>query len=114
LTVLIDYPPTEAALACLVSKNGSLVAERFEIYHQGVELANGYHECTNGEELRARFEKENGQRKTRGQDPYILDETFLKAVTTIPDCCGVSVGFDRAFMLQQKATTLADVIPWGR
>ncbi len=62
LTALIDFPSEEAALACLVEKNGEAVAERFEIYCQGVELCNGYHELSDGEELRRRFEEKNRER----------------------------------------------------
>ena len=111
LTFLCDYPPYEAALACLTEKNGETVAERFEIYHKGVELANGYHELSNGKTLRDRFEKENQAREKRNQEPYLLDEEFLSSLNgDFPPCCGVSVGFDRAFMLQQNAKTLKEVI----
>lgn len=107
LTVLIDYPPNEAALACVVEKNGEKVAERFEIYYQGVELANGYHETSDAQELRSRFNLENELRKSRGQKTYLLDEEFLSAIEKgLPDCCGVSVGFDRVFMLSQKASQI--------
>ena len=109
LTVLIDYPPEEAALACVVEKKGKLVAERFEIYYQGVELTNGYHELSDADELRCRFDEENRQRQLRGEEPYLLDEEFLASVERLPDCCGVSVGFDRALMLQQKKPSLHDV-----
>lgn len=111
LTVLIHYPPNEAALACVVEKDGEKVAERFEIYYQGVELANGYHETSNASELKRRFMLENEARKTRGLETYLLDEEFLAAMEKgMPDCCGVSVGFDRAFMLSQKASQLSTVI----
>ncbi len=113
LTVLTDYPPDEAALACLIEKKGQLVAERFEIYHQGVELANGYHESTNAVELRNRFNLENAARKQRNLNTYLLDEEFLSAMEKgLPDCCGVSVGFDRILMLSQKATQLNQVITY--
>lgn len=112
LTILTDYPPYEAALACVKEKDGEFVAERFEIYHKGVELANGYHELSNAEELKNRFEKENRMRLSRNEQPYILDEIFLAAMRKgIPDCCGVSVGFDRALMLQEKKESLSEIIP---
>lgn len=111
LTVLIDYPPNEAALACTIEKQGELVAERFEIYHKGVELANGYHESSNAQELKKRFMLENDARAKRGQETYLLDEEFLSAMKKgLPDCCGVSVGFDRAFMLSQNASRLSEVV----
>jgi lysyl-tRNA synthetase class 2 len=113
LTILTDYPPYEAALACVVEKKGEWVAERFEIYHKGVELANGYHELSDAEELQNRFEKENKMRLLRGDFPYELDEAFLASMRKgIPDCCGVSVGFDRALMLQEKKESLFDILPF--
>lgn len=109
LTVLTDYPPHEAALACVTQKPEGLVAERFEIYSQGVELANGYHELANEAELRRRFEHLN----TKRDAPYPIDESFLDSLCRLPDCCGVSVGFDRVLMLQEKAQELAQVIPFA-
>lgn len=114
LTILTDYPPSQAALACLTEKQGELVAERFEIYHRGVELSNGYHELSNPEELKRRFTLENQARKKRGQEPYLLDENFLNAMEKgIPDCCGVSVGFDRALMLQNQVDRLSHILPFS-
>ncbi|HSX13702.1 MAG TPA: amino acid--tRNA ligase-related protein [Chlamydiales bacterium] len=114
LTVLTDYPPNEAALACVIEKEGHLVAERFEIYHQGVELANGYHESSNALELKNRFVLENEERKRRNLETYLLDEEFLSAMEKgLPDCCGVSVGFDRTFMLSQKATRLSQILAYS-
>ena len=111
LTVLTDYPPSEAALAAVVEKKGERVAERFEIYYQGVELTNGYHELSDDATLRERFEEENALRASKGQKPYALDEPFLSAMQQgLPPCCGVSVGFDRALMLRHKAPSLQDVL----
>ena len=108
LTVLTDYPPHEAALACVVEKNGELVAERYEIYHEGVELCNGYHELNDAEELRRRFAENNKTRKT----PYPLDEQFLLSLKTLPDCCGVALGFDRALTLRHRLKSIGPVIPF--
>jgi len=113
LTVLIDYPPQEAALACVVKKNEEIVAERFEIYYQGVELSNGYHELSDDKELRCRFELENKMRELRNQEPYSLDEEFLTSIKDLPDCCGVSVGFDRALMLRCKSPSLRHILPFS-
>jgi elongation factor P--(R)-beta-lysine ligase len=114
LTVFTDYPPHEAALAQVVHKKGENVAERFEIYHEGVELANGYHELAEASELRRRFEEENEIRRAQMKEPYALDEAFLQAMGSgFPECCGVSVGFDRALMLRRKAKSLFEILPFA-
>lgn len=114
ITALTDYPPHEAALACVVEKGGEPVAERFELYFEGVELANGYRELSNARILRQRFEEENRARLARGQESYLLDEAFLEAMEKgLPDCCGVAVGFDRALMLRSQTHSLAEVLPFG-
>lgn len=114
LTILTDYPPYEAALACVIEKNGEEVAERFEIYHEGIELTNGYHELGNADELRKRFNEENRARASAGKEIYALDEAFLSSLQSgFPECCGVSVGFDRALMLRRKAPALNKVLPFA-
>ncbi|MBI3429999.1 MAG: EF-P lysine aminoacylase GenX [Actinobacteria bacterium] len=112
LTLLTDYPPSEAALACTTIRNQELVAERFEIYYQGVELANGYHELVDPIELRRRFHEDNEQRAAIGKEAYPLDEAFLSALPQMPDCCGVSVGFDRALMLRNQKRSLSEILPF--
>ena len=114
LTALTHYPPSEAALACVVEQNGEQVAERFEIYSDGLELANGYHELADADELRRRFTEENATRQAAGKPAYALDEPFLQALAgDFPDCCGVSVGFDRLMLLRHKAKALAEVLPFA-
>lgn len=113
LTVLTDFPPHEAALACVTIKNGEPVAERYEIYHEGIELTNGYHELSDAVELRARFTKINQARIAEGKEPYKLDEKFLASLENLPDCCGVALGFDRALMLKHKLKTIHSVIPYS-
>lgn len=116
LTALIDYPPDEAALACVVEKDGKIWAERFEIYHEGIELANGYHELADAFELRRRFQMINKQRLLENKFPYELDETFLTSLQNLPDCSGVALGFDRAMMLRHKTSSIKQVLPfaWDR
>lgn len=109
LTVLTDYPLQQAALACVKEKNQELVAERYEIYYQGVELANGYHELSDADELRRRFHTINLTRS----EPYAIDEKFLSALHHLPDCCGVALGFDRALMLKHKLKSIKQVIPFA-
>jgi lysyl-tRNA synthetase class 2 len=113
ITLLAFYPSTQAALACIVQNGDEAVAERFEIYVDGVELANGYHELGDSSEQRERFHQANQQRIEHGKDSLPIDEFFLKALKNgIPDCCGVAVGVDRLMMLRHQTTTLSSVIPF--
>ncbi len=115
LTILHDYPPSQAALAQVVTRGAHDVAERFEIYFEGVELCNGYHELSCAKEQRRRFEEANLHRELQGALPYPLDEDFLAALKEgLPDCCGVSVGFDRLMLLRQNCERLQDVLPYPR
>ncbi len=113
LKVLAYYPSTQAALAQTYEQEGALVAERFEVYYRGVELANGYHELTDPIEQRKRFVEANQGRLSLGKETLPLDESFLQALEKgIPDCCGVAVGFDRLMMLRHGAEKLAVVVPF--
>ena len=111
-TVIQDYPIDQAALAQTVQKGVHEVALRFEVYHQGVELANGYHELTDAIALKQRFDRLNRERIQSGKDPYPIDAPFLEAMKTMPDCCGVALGFDRAFMLKHKLSSIQKAIPF--
>jgi lysyl-tRNA synthetase class 2 len=76
------------------------VAERFECFVSGIELANGYHELSDAREQRARLDAAAAQRAARGLPPLALDERFLAAlVHGLPECAGVALGFDRVVML---------------
>ncbi len=114
LCILKEYPASQAALAQTLFKNGDHIAERFEIYYNGMELANGFHELTDPIEQRQRFIEDNRERARRGKPLLPLDENFLAALETgLPDCCGVAVGFDRLLMLQQKKTSINEVLPFS-
>jgi lysyl-tRNA synthetase class 2 len=114
LCVLAYYPATQAALARKRWHGNEQVAERFEVYYQGVELANGYHELTNAHEQRHRFDESNALRLQLGKEPLPPDEKFLQALEKgIPDCCGVAVGFDRLLMIRQNQKSIAQVLSWG-
>ena len=114
LTILCEYPPSQAALARVIERDGTMVSERFEIYLSGVELSNGYHELSDAKEQRRRFEEENINRQALGKEPYAIDEAFLAALDLgLPDCCGVSVGFDRLMLLRHKAKSLSDIMPFA-
>jgi elongation factor P--(R)-beta-lysine ligase len=114
LCVLAYYPASQAALARKRLHGSELVAERFEVYYQGVELANGFHELTDADEQRLRFQESNESRLALGKETLPPDENFLKALEKgLPDCCGVAVGFDRLMMLHQGQKEIADVLSWG-
>lgn len=109
LTVLSEYPAPEAALARTKSDDPR-VAERFELYACGVELANGFGELTNAAEQRARFIAAMDEKERRYGERYPLDEAFLAAVGEMPEASGVALGFDRLVMLAAGATTIDQVV----
>ena len=99
LTFLHRYPASQAALARL-DADDPRVALRFELYHRGMELANGYHELTSGAEQRLRFAADQQTRAARGLPTFALDANLLSALDAgLPDCAGVALGFDRVLML---------------
>lgn len=113
LTILAYYPASQAALAKKRRHGSEEVAERFEIYYKGIELANGYHELSDASEQRRRLLEANEKRSMLGKEQLPVDEYFLKALEKgLPDCCGVAVGFDRCVMLSQNQKRLGEVIPW--
>jgi len=113
LCALTHYPASQAALAKALRIHDEDVAERFEIYHQGVELANGYHELCDATEQRFRLIEANKMRLQMGKEELPIDENFLTALENgLPECCGVAVGFDRLMMLRHKTSQIADVIPF--
>ena len=94
-----DYPLSQAALA-RASREDPRVGERFELFFNGVELANGFSELTDAREQRARFERDNAARAARGLPVYPLDENLLAALEAgLPDCAGVAIGLDRLLMV---------------
>ncbi len=109
LTVLFEYPAPEAALA-RTKPSDPRVAERFEIYACGVELANGFGELTDAAEQRHRFTQAMDEKQRRYGERYPLDEEFLAAVGHMPDASGVALGFDRLVMLASGATRVDQVV----
>ncbi len=97
LTVLFEYPAPEAALA-RTKAGDPRVAERFEVYACGVELANGFGELTDAAEQRHRFTAAMDEKARRYGERYPLDEDFLAAVGRMPEASGVALGFDRLVM----------------
>jgi lysyl-tRNA synthetase class 2 len=109
LTILFEYPSPEAALARV--KAGDIrVAERFEVYACGVELANGFGELTDAAEQRKRFTESMAEKQRRYGEAYPLDEDFLAAVGAMPEASGVALGFDRLVMLASGATRIDQVV----
>ncbi len=102
LTFLTHYPASMAALAKKITDNdGNTVAERFELYYQGIELANGFYELTDADEQRSRFIADNQERQRLGKPTVAIDEDFLSALEKgLPDCSGVALGIDRLLMLK--------------
>jgi lysyl-tRNA synthetase class 2 len=110
LTFLHRYPASQAALARL-DADDPRVALRFELYHRGMELANGYHELTSGAEQRLRFATDQQARTARGLPTFALDANLLSALDAgLPDCAGVALGFDRVLMLAAGAASIDDVL----
>lgn len=110
LTFVTNYPAEQASLA-RISEDDPRVAERFEVFAGGLELANGFHELTDVNEQRSRMLAENKQRLEMGLTEIELDQSFLAALEAgLPDCSGVAIGFDRLVMLATDKQNISDVI----
>jgi lysyl-tRNA synthetase class 2 len=109
LTILFEYPAPEAALA-RAKPSDPRVAERFEIYACGVELANGFGELTDAREQRLRFAHAMDEKQRRYGERYPLDEDFLDAVAQMPQASGAALGFDRLVMLASGAMRIDQVV----
>ena len=107
--ILKDYPTSQAALARLKPGDPS-VAERFELYWAGIELANGFSELTDVREQRLRFEATIEMRRQLGYAPYPLPETFLDSMEHLPPSAGIALGIDRLVMLLANADSLDQVV----
>ncbi|CZT33793.1 EF-P lysine aminoacylase EpmA [Rhizobium sp. 9140] len=108
-TILMEYPVVEAALA-RPSQEDPRVAERFELYACGVELANAFGELTDAGEQRRRFELEMAEKSRIYGERYPLDEDFLAALAIMPEASGCALGFDRLVMLATDATRIEQVL----
>ena len=111
VVVLKDYPIEAAALSKKSQKNPT-EAERWELYVEGIELANAYSELTDPSEQRARFEACAQERAQRGMPTYGIDERFLSALEKMPPTGGVALGLDRLLMLMRGEKTLDGVLPF--
>jgi lysyl-tRNA synthetase class 2 len=110
------YPATQAALA-RIDPGPPAVAQRFELYVQGVELCNGYQELLDPDELRERSIRQNAIRRSLGKRELPVDSRLLAAMRAgLPPCAGVALGFDRLLMIAAKSAELREVLPffWDR
>jgi lysyl-tRNA synthetase class 2 len=121
-TILFDYPASQAAFAEIAAPEPEdspqarqdqnlLVAKRFELYVDGMELANGYFELTDGEELARRMDQANDRRVADGKPPLPPASHLVRATREgIPPCVGVALGFDRVVMLAAGVSEIADIL----
>ncbi len=108
-TFLVEYPASMASLSRLKASDPR-VAERFELYVEGQELANGFSELTDPVEQRQRLLEEQRLAHGHGRAEYPLDERFLEAVGKMPPSGGVAVGLDRVLMLLVGASSIEEVL----
>ena len=116
LDVVVDYPASQAALARRHRdpEDGAWVASRFEIYAQGLELANGYDELTDADEQRRRFAEDNAARHRLGLPEVDVDQRLLAAIEHgMPAGCGVALGLDRLIQLALKRQSVAEVMAFA-
>jgi len=113
LSLVFDYPPEQAALARI--KRGVFnVAERFEIFLHGVELANGFHELADPQEQSSRLDQDLAMRKSRGQRIPPKDLKFIAGlIAGLPDCSGIALGLDRLLMLMAGADSIEQVLSFS-
>lgn len=109
--VLIDYPVEAAALSRRKLGN-PLLAERWELYIDGIEIANAYSELTDPVEQRRRFEECAAQRRLLGKESYPIDEVFIQSLEKMPPAGGVALGVDRLLMLMAGADSLDSILPF--
>jgi lysyl-tRNA synthetase class 2 len=108
-TILYDYPASVASLARLKAENEKL-AERFEVYVGGMELANGFSELTDAQEQRERFEEGLRSRQDSGKQVYPMPENFLRVLEHMPSAAGIALGVDRLAMLFADTPTIDEVV----
>ena len=108
---LTDFPPEMASLAkTRIDEEGELVAARFELYIEGLELANAYDELIDADVLRSRFEADNAERAKLSLHVMPIDEYLLAALPKMPECSGIALGIDRLLMIATNQMKLEKVI----
>jgi elongation factor P--(R)-beta-lysine ligase len=108
-TILYEYPAVQSPLARPAAADPRL-AERFELYACGIELANGFGELTDAVEQRRRLEQQMAEKERIYGERYPIDEDFLAALAAMPEACGIALGFDRLVMLATGATRIEEVL----
>jgi len=108
-TIIYDYPAERAALARMKADDPS-VAERFELYIAGIEIANAFSELTDQAKQRKRFEEESDLRAARGAKIYPMPERFLAELGSMPPSAGIALGIDRLIMLLTDSKTIDEVV----
>lgn len=111
-----DFPASQAALA-KINRGNPRVADRFEVYFKGIELANGFHELDNPQEQLSRFEQDNMKREEMGLPQQPIDFHLIEALKAgLPPCAGVALGIDRLIMLALQKDHIDNVLafPFGR
>jgi lysyl-tRNA synthetase class 2 len=110
---IYDFPASQAALAKIQTSHIP-VAERFEVYFKGIELANGFHELTNAEEQKKRFLQDIEEREQKNLPVVPLDDYFIEALSSgLPNCAGVALGIDRLIMLACQCSSIDEVISFS-
>lgn len=107
-----NFPASQAALA-RISEDDPRVAERFELYYKGIELANGFHELSDAQEQLKRFQEDNRLRKLRGIEEMPIDQHFVNSLENLPDCAGVALGIDRLIMLATEQKHIDNVLSFA-
>lgn len=107
-----NFPASQAALA-RISPDDERVAERFEVYYKGIELANGFHELSDGEEQLKRFQQDNRLREQKGLATMPIDYRFVESLKNLPDCAGVALGIDRLVMLALDKKHINEVLSFN-
>lgn len=107
-----DFPASQAALA-RINKEDPRVADRFEVYFKGIELANGFYELNSSKEQLIRFKQDNQQRCQMGLAEMPIDERFVSCLDELPDCAGVALGLDRLLMLKTEQEHINDVLSFA-
>jgi len=107
-----DFPASQAALA-RINEQDPRVADRFEVYYQCIELANGFHELNNSQEQLQRFQADNHSRRAMGLPEMPIDHRFVACLDDLPHCAGVALGLDRLLMLSTQQSHIDDVLSFN-